>query len=178
MKITPLDIKKQEFRKSFNGYDKNEVETFLQMVSEELEELIKENTALQERIKQLEEGIETYKRMEKTLQDTLTSAQITTDNIRKQAIKEAEIIVGNAKLEAKHIVEEAENKIHQLNSEIKSLQTQKSTFIARLRGIINAQLKVLEQEMMEDETKDYTSDTKDIPDNNSDEDSGGIFKIG
>ncbi len=154
MKITPLDIKKQEFRKTFNGYDKSEVESFLQMVSEEMEDLVKENASLKEKIKQLEEQLETYKRMEKTLQDTLTSAQITTDNIRQQAIKEAEIIVNNAKLEAKHIVQEAEGKRQELMSDIKSLQSQKAAFIARLRGIINAQLKVLEQEMIEDDIKE------------------------
>ena len=40
MKITPIDISKQEFKKIMRGYDPVEVDTFLEMLGNEYENLI------------------------------------------------------------------------------------------------------------------------------------------
>ncbi len=143
MKITPLDIRKQEFKKVFKGYDKHEVDIFLEMVAKEMEDLIKENTALIEQVRELEAKIEDYRRMEKTLQDTLTSAQRTTDELRRKAEREAENIIKNAKLEAEKILNEAHKKMQDLLSQISALKSQRDAFISQFRGFLEAQLRML-----------------------------------
>ena len=53
MKLSPLLIKKQEFEKSFRGYNVDEVHTFLDKISSEMEDLINENEALEQEVENL-----------------------------------------------------------------------------------------------------------------------------
>lgn len=149
MNITPLDIRKQEFKKSFNGYDKHEVESFLGMIADQMEDLIRSNMQYSESIRDLDRKIDDYRRMEQTLQDTLTSAQKTTDELRKNAQKEAELISRNARIEAEHYLQSAKMEANDLKSEIKTLITMKNNFIAKFKGMIDAYIKLLEQEVLD-----------------------------
>ncbi len=143
MKITPLDIRKQEFKRGLRGFDVHEVQAFLEMVANEMEELVRENTSFSEKLKELDQKVEDYRRMEKTLQDTLTSAQRTTDELRRNAEKEAELLVRNAKIQVDHLLEEARTKIVSLRSEIASLEKQRDAFLANFKGLVDAQGKIL-----------------------------------
>ncbi len=149
MNITPLDIRKQEFKKSFNGYDKHEVESFLGMIADQMEELIRQNMQYAEQNRDLDRKIDDYRRMEQTLQDTLTSAQKTTDELRKNAQKEAELISRNARIEAEHFLQTAKMETNDLKSEIKTLITMKNNFIAKFKGMIDAYIKLLEHEVLD-----------------------------
>ncbi len=157
MEVTPLDIRKQEFKKSFSGYDKREVENFLEMVAMQLEGLIRENMSYKEQLNDVERKVDDYRRMEKTLQDTLTSAQKTTDESRKNAEKEGLIILKNSSLESQNIIQQAKIEESQLRSEIKILITMKNNFIAKFKGMIEAYSKLLEEEIM-----DHKVDVNDI----------------
>jgi len=167
MEITPLDIRKQEFKKSFNGYDKHEVDSFLEMVAEQMESLVRENMAFQENSHEIEKQIDYYRKMEKTLQDTLTSAQRTTDDFRSNAAKEAEIILKNAALESDNIIQTAKKDVLTVKSDIKTLITMKNNFIARFRGLIEAYMKILDQEMNEHklEMNEFNQVIKEPPEN-------------
>ncbi len=152
MKLTPLDIRKQEFKRVMKGYDKHEVDIFLEMVAKEMEDLSRENNTLREQNKELDAKIEDYRRMEKTLQDTLLSAQKTTDELRKNAEKEAELIVKNAQIQAEEMINKARKEIQDLERQISALRTQRDTFIAQLRGYLQSQLRMLHEiEMAEQE---------------------------
>ncbi len=154
MKITPLDIRKQEFKATFKGYDKNEVNVFLEMIAKEMEELIKENTIYMEQLRDLDSKIEDYRRMEKTLQNTLTSAQKTTDELRRNAEKESELILRNARIQSDHILEEARSQANKYQSQIASLKSQRDTFIAQFKGLAEAQLMVLNRSWEELEVEE------------------------
>lgn len=153
MKITPIDLRKQEFRKTLQGYDRHEVNAFLEMVANELEEFLKEHAALTERIRDLDGKIEDYRKMEKTLQETLLSAQKTVDELRKNAEKEAELILRNARVEADGIVAEAKNDISQLRVEISSLRSEREAFLSQFEGLIQAQKRFLEAYQIKKEVK-------------------------
>jgi cell division initiation protein len=158
MKITPLDIRKQEFKSTFKGYDKNEVNVFLEMIAKEMEELIKENTIYMEQLRDLDSKIEDYRRMEKTLQNTLTSAQKTTDELRRNAEKEAELILRNGRIQSDHILEEARSQANTYKSQIANLKSQRDTFIAQFRGLVEAQLHVLNKNWEELEIEELPSE--------------------
>ncbi len=157
MEVTPLDIRKQEFKKSFSGYDKREVENFLEMVAMQLEGLIRENMSYKEQLNDVERKIDDYRRMERTLQDTLTSAQKTTDELRKNAEREGSIILKNSSLESQNIIQQAKMEESQLRSEIKILITMKNNFIAKFKGMIEAYSKLLGEEIL-----DHKVDVNDI----------------
>ena len=143
LKITPIDLRKQEFKKALQGYDRNEVHGFLEMVANELEEHLREHAALLERIRDLDGKIEDYRNMEKTLQDTLLNAQKTVDELRKNAQKEAELILRNARLKAEEILSGAKNEIAKLRGDLASLRSEKETYLAQFEGLLQAQQRVL-----------------------------------
>lgn len=149
MEITPLDIRKQEFKKSFSGYDKQEVENFLEMIAQQMEDLVRENMTYKEQLRDVERKIDDYRRLEKTLQDTLTSATRTTEDLRKNAEQEGSIILKNARLEAQNIVQTAKRDEDSLRTEIKTLITMKNNFIAKFKGMIEAYSKLLEEETLD-----------------------------
>ena len=144
MNITPVDLRKQVFKKALRGYDCHEVNGFLEMVSNELEDFLREHALLTERLRELDGKIEDYRNMEKTLKETLVSAQKTVDELRKNAEKEAALILQDAKVEAEGIVSEARNEIARLRGEITSLRSERESFLAQFEGLIQAEQKVLE----------------------------------
>ena len=48
IRVTPIDIQQKRFHVVFRGYDRNEVETFLDLVRDEMETLYRETTELRE----------------------------------------------------------------------------------------------------------------------------------
>ena len=107
MKLTPLDIRHKEFKRGMRGYADVEVDEFLDEVADEYERLFKENIDLSERVESLEGQVGGYKRIEETLQKTLVSAQASADELKVNANKEAELILHEAELKARQLVQES-----------------------------------------------------------------------
>ena len=101
MKITPMEIKRQEFKKAMRGYDTVEVDTFLDMLSNEMEEAVTTNKGLKDKIIELETQLTDFKHMEKTLQQTLIQAQETSGKSIENSRREADIIIKEAELKFK-----------------------------------------------------------------------------
>src|SRR5664279_1844994 len=76
VKITPLDIRRKEFKRSMRGYSDEEVDVFLDEVADEFERLYQENGEMSERLASLEEQIAGYVSIKETLEKTLISAQM------------------------------------------------------------------------------------------------------
>ena len=91
MKLTPLDIQKHTFSHRMRGADPAEVESFLQLVSEDYEALLRERDRLKEQVALLEERVEELGRNEKMLQQTLVTAQTLSEDLKNTAMREAEI---------------------------------------------------------------------------------------
>lgn len=153
MRITPLDIRQQEFKKCLRGLDPHEVQAFLEMVADEMELLTKENANLFQKLKELEDKVEDYQKLEKTLQDTLTSAQKATDQFKKSAEKEANLTLKEAELKASEIVKKSKSKLDSLQSQIITLQSEKRACIARFRSLLLSQLRLLDREEREEAEK-------------------------
>jgi len=75
MRITPLDIQQKQFPMKFRGFDIEEVYTFLEIIREEMEDLLRENASVKENVQRLENQIKEYRDMETTLRETLLTAQ-------------------------------------------------------------------------------------------------------
>jgi cell division initiation protein len=144
LKITPIDLRKQEFKKALKGYERHEVNAFLEMVANELEEFLREHAALTERIRDLDGKIGDYRQMERTLQETILNAQKTVDDLKKNAEKEAEVLLKNARVEAEGILSAAKNEIVRLKGEISTLKSEKEVFLAQFEGLVQAQKRVLD----------------------------------
>jgi cell division initiation protein len=99
-KITPIDIQHKTFKKALQGYDRAEVDQFLDEVIETLEDDAQHIAALQAEINDLKERISHFKAMEESLQNTLVLAQRTADEVKASAHKEADLIKEQARIAA------------------------------------------------------------------------------
>jgi len=153
MELTPLDLRNQTFaKKSFGGYDPQEVHAFLNQAAGELEKQSRQRTELTERLKIAEERVNYYKLIEKTLQDSVLTMQKTVDDIKHNADREAELIVAEAKARAIREVEETKKRADDLRSEIEVLKQQRTNYFIRIRALIRGQEELL-QAMERDQTE-------------------------
>jgi cell division initiation protein len=144
MNITPLDITQKHFRKSFRGYDPEEVEAFLSLVAVEFEALVKEVNSLREAGQRKDEELAQHRDRERTLQETLVTAQKASEEIRDAARKEAEITISDAELQAEKIVQGAHARFLRIVDDINELKRQRVQFEAGVRMLIDSHGKLLE----------------------------------
>lgn len=152
MKLTPLDIKKQIFKKAVRGYDRIEVDTFMELVVQEYENLIQQNAQLNKKNITLDAELKHFKEVEKTLKETLYNVQETSQLSRENSLREASLVKKEAELKAIQMVDEARVEVHRLKDEVLTLKQQKESLANRLRHLLTSQLELLEVlEMDEDE---------------------------
>ena len=144
MQISPLDIRKMPFKRTFQGFDPDAVQNFLDMVAGEYEAVIRQNSEYATQIKNLEQRLESYLKIERILNETLISAQKATDEARVNAQKEAELILKDASLRADRYEDEARQRVHALESELVALRNQRDSFLARFKAMLTTQLNLLE----------------------------------
>ena len=108
MRLSPADIRQQHFsERMFKGFDKDEVDRFLDQIAEDYESVIKENALLKEQLSAFEERSRATADLEKTLQDTLVNAQRVTDEMKTNTKREVELMLREARLTGEKILEEA-----------------------------------------------------------------------
>jgi cell division initiation protein len=93
MRITPLDIQQKQFPMKFRGFDVEEVYAFLEVIREEMEELLRDNANLKENVQRADVQVREFKDMEKTLRETLMTAQQMVEEYKINARKEAELLI-------------------------------------------------------------------------------------
>jgi cell division initiation protein len=140
MDLTPLDVKKQEFKRVVRGYDSHAVRRFLDEVADAWEELIRKRESLHDRITELEATIENYRRVERTLNETLLAAQRIAEESRETALKEAEIVRKEAEMEARRVVDRAEGEARLLREQARELRVERDGLFLRLRNLIEDEL--------------------------------------
>ena len=143
--ITPIEIQNKEFRRAFRGYSEDEVDDFLKIVTEDFEALYKENMDLQEQFNLFQEQVSRYKSIEETLNATLITAQSAAEDTCVAANKKAKIIVEEAQLQSKHIIDETNNRILELKKEYDNLVREFKVFRNRFKSLIKEELETLDE---------------------------------
>lgn len=144
MRITPLDIHQQQFKgKVFGGLDPEDVDAFLQLIAQDMEDLIRENSELKEQGQRFTADMEEMKQKEVTLRETMLAAQRITEEMKANAQKEAAMIVSEAELKAEKILAEAEKKLVQLNNQVQDLRREKVQFESALKNLLDTHYKML-----------------------------------
>lgn len=160
MKITPLDIKKQQFKIKVRGYDKMEVEAFLEMVANEYETVINEKNKYAGELSKLKTQLDDYQQVEKTLQETLMNAQESVSQSKENSKREADIIKREAELKAERILDEAREKLDKMKNELKIIKTQKESFAKRLKHLIQSQMELID--VLEIDDVDFIEESKNL----------------
>lgn len=146
--LTPLDVrnKKGDFRKGLRGYEPAEVDGFLDLVAERLEELVRENSSLRERSAQLTESLTAFRRRESAMNEALVSAQQLREEIRTQAQREADLLVRESKTEGQRLIDQARAEVERQRSLAEKLQSQRDRFLRTYRNFLEGQMEELSRE--------------------------------
>jgi len=135
MSITPLEIQKKKFNRTFRGYDETEVENFLEDLSIQVTSLIKENNENKDRIRNLEIKITELQDREKTVNETLSVVRKISEDMKENAKKKSDAIIAEAKHSAKEIF---------LKTEIEQLMYRKKDVKTSLIGYLKNQIALIE----------------------------------
>ncbi|MHB9028069.1 MAG: DivIVA domain-containing protein [Candidatus Latescibacterota bacterium] len=145
MNLSPLEIRKHEFRKKFRGFDPDEVAAFLDIVSMEYENLVHQTSMLNEKLVMMESQLKKYRTMETTLQETLLSAERSREDTLKTAKKQAEIVIREAEVRAASIIDEGQHALVRLRNTFSELKMHKDTYLAKLKALVTAQAELFKQ---------------------------------
>ena len=149
MSITPIDIQQHQFKTRPLGYDKAEVDRFLELVAEEMERLTRTGQELKEELARHRADLDEMRGREATLKETLLTVQRVSDELRNNARKEAENILTEARLKGERIVREAEERRLQLLSEIQDIKRRRVSFESSLRSLLENHARMLDSDRRE-----------------------------
>lgn len=156
MRITPLEIQQKQFPMKLRGFDVEEVYSFLEIIREEMEDLLRENANLKETVQRLDTQMKEYRDMETTLRQTLLTAQQMVEDYKMNARKEAELIVKEAELRAETMIKEAQEKVIKIHEDIVDLKGIRRHFKEEIKRLIESHLRMLEfdTERSEEQTEE------------------------
>lgn len=164
MVATPLDLQKgREFKKSFRGYHPREVDTYINRVLKDYEQLYRQNIDLQEQLTELQEKLNHYSSIESTLQETLVLAQQTAEDTKKNAEKEAALLIEQARQQGESMIRAAEEEVKEIKVEYARLRQLEAGYRTELKSFFQAQLLLLEQKLAEHDEEEIEEENKDEP---------------
>lgn len=143
MSLTPLDIQHKEFPVKIKGYDKEQVNDFLDNVTKEFEEIIRQNKDLQKQLKFAEEKLQYFSNLQDALNKSIVVAQDAADRLKENARKEAEIILFEAEKSADHLLHEAAGKATKINEETDGVRKESRNFKQKLQLLVESQLNLI-----------------------------------
>jgi cell division initiation protein len=116
-RITVVDIQHRSFKRALQGYERTDVDKFLDEIIESLEDEATARAALEAEIADLKERISHFKAMEDSLQSTLLLAQRTADEVKAAAHKEADLIKQEARLQSEREIGSLSDKVEESRRE-------------------------------------------------------------
>lgn len=146
MPLTPLDIHNKEFNKGFRGYDEDEVNEFLDQVIKDYEQLMREKKELEGKVLELTEKIGHFTSIEDALNKSILIAQEAGEEVKRNAQKEAKLIIKEAEKNADRIINESLSKSRKIAIDIEELKKQSKVFRTRFKMLIEAQLEMLDND--------------------------------
>ena len=144
MAIRPVDIRRKEFKNGFRGYDANQVDDFLDEVADEFERTFAENQRMSEEITTLQERLQQFEELESSIREALVHAQQTARDLRRNAGKEAELIVREAKEQSHRILADSSSRIERVQESYEVLRKAKQDFSNDFRHLLKSYLAVMD----------------------------------
>jgi cell division initiation protein len=136
MKISPMDIQRQEFTRGWRGYDREEVRTYLNIVAEEVAALQRERDSLDQQVQNMQGLLDEHRQREAILKNTLLTAQRVSEEIRELARKQSESMVKEAEMQADRLLELAQSRAHEVERGILELRAQRTALRTDIRALV------------------------------------------
>ncbi len=143
-----------EFRVRLRGYDRDEVDRFLEDLAKTLEGQNRDNADLRDKLAVVERKLAELKQSEATLSKTMVSVQAMNDDLKQAAQRDAQLIIKEAELRASELVREARTELASTHREIMELRKQRMLVVERLRSTLQTFARVLDVEAEESDHAD------------------------
>lgn len=134
-----------KFHYEANGYNRSEVNAFIERVIRKTEGIINKCQEQKDEIKDLKDKLESYKILEDSINKSIVNAEKTSDNIKRLAREEANVIVSDAKNNASRIVNDALIRSERIEQQADVLERNIKIFKRKLKIIVEQQLAVVEE---------------------------------
>ena len=144
MAIRPVDIRRKEFKSGLRGYDANQVDDFLDEVADEFERIFAENQRMLEEMTSLRERLQQFEELEASIQEALVQAQQVARDLRRNAGKEAELIVREAKEQSHRILADSSGRVERVQESYEVLRKAKQDFSNDFRHLLKSYLAVMD----------------------------------
>ena len=138
--LTPLDVRRQEFRRRLRGYEPLGVEDFRMRVADELERVLREKSVLEERVAALTEHLRVFRERETAMNEALVAAQQLREETRSAAEREAQVIVREAEAEGHQRLAAADRDEGHVRERMAEVQRQFAGYLAGFRALLERQL--------------------------------------
>jgi len=136
--LTPLDVRKKrdDFKRAVRGYDPAQVDAFLEVVSDRLEQLVREHGSLSDQVAHMQRQLETYQERERALNEALLAAQELREEARSQAERDAAVRLREAETHAEAILLDADQAIRHSQRRMEDLRARRRHFLKSLRSLL------------------------------------------
>jgi cell division initiation protein len=165
MIFTPDGIRKQEFNKSFRGFDKEEVHAFLEKLSTEFQILFDENEHNKKTLEETKQQLEKFLQIENEIQQTIAETEQKSNQLLDAAQNKAGEILRIAEEKSTELLQKSREEADRLKSAVINLREEKEILITKLKTVINYQVHLLEmkvedagEEIKETKKPEYASD--------------------
>jgi cell division initiation protein len=138
MNVTPLDLRQQKFKSAMRGYDRGEVDALLNEAADDYEGALREADRLRTDMARLETVLAEHRSEEKSLKNTLVSAQRLADEMRETAERDAQRVLHEAESRADLLIQKAQARLEDLQREIEGLRSRRRETETSVEAIINA----------------------------------------
>jgi len=154
IKVTPIDIQQKRFHVGFRGYDRTEVEMFLDLVRDQMEDLVREVTEQREFRQTYDQRLHELNEKEETVKNTLLLTQKLIEELKENSRKEAALIIKDAEVRNQQIIVHAQQEKVKLEGDILELKRRRHHFLQDIKKVIQMHLEMVHYEEGTDDLKD------------------------
>jgi cell division initiation protein len=124
MALTPVEIRHLKPGGGFMGYNRGQTDRLLEEIAASFEDVWRERADLADKVEQLESDLVRFKELETLLRTTLMSAERASTELKEQARREADLILGEAHVEARKVRRDATAENERLISASRKIKAQ------------------------------------------------------
>ncbi len=143
--LTPIEIENKEFKKAIRGYKEEEVDEFLDIVKEDFEQIYRENLELKEKLTLYQDQINKYDNIGETLKATLITAQSAAEDTCSAANRKAKVIVEEADLKSRQIIELANSRVIEIRKEYDTMVKEFKIFRNKFKSLLEDEIRSIDE---------------------------------
>lgn len=153
--LTPVEIQNRAFKSGGLGYDKKDVDNFMKEIVDSYEMLYREKMELNDKMNVLNERLQYYKTIEKTMQKALILAEKTADETKATAQNNARQIENEAATRAQIMISDANNNLEKVHQQTIQLVQQYEAYKIQFKNLAAAQIELLESDSFQINIMDF-----------------------